>query len=176
MKTLLIARHAKSDWGNPSLPDHDRPLNARGRRDAPKVARAVAAAGCVLERVYSSTSARTRETWARMRPELTRLGALGPRPLVEWRRDLYLASAADVQAVVRAAPADADAIMVLGHNPAVHQVAARLSVRGEPALLERVARHMPTGAVAVVELDAPRWDAAASGGMLARLILPRDLE
>lgn len=175
MKTLLIARHAKSDWTDSSLDDHDRPLNARGRRDAPKVARAVAAAGCVPERVYSSTSARTRETWALMRAELVRIGALGPAPLEEWRRDLYLASAGHVLDVVRAAPAGAGAIMALWHNPGVHELSARLSVHGDPALLERVGRHMPTGAVAVVELDGPRWDAAAAGGRLARLILPREL-
>ena len=176
MKTLLIARHAKSDWTDSSLEDHDRPLNERGRRDAPKVARAIAAAGCVLDRVYSSTSARTRETWALMRPELARLGALGPPPLARWRRDLYLASAGHVLDVLKAAPPGAGAIMALGHNPGVHELAARLSVRGEPATLQRVARHMPTGAVAVVELDAPRWDAAATGGRLARLILPRNLD
>lgn len=169
MKTLLIARHAKSDWGDASLPDHDRPLNARGRRDAPRVGIALAERGHAPAHVYSSTAARTRETWALMEPHLP------GRPRVEWLREMYLAPASRLLDVVRSAPAGADTVMALGHNPGIHGLAAGLSVDGRTSLLGVVGRNMPTGAVAVVELDGDGWEDVA-GGRLADLILPRALK
>lgn len=169
MRTLLIARHAKSDWSAPELADHERPLNARGRRDAPRVAHALAGRGRTPDHVFSSTSARTRETWALMAP------CFDARPPVEWLPELYLASPRTVLDVAASAPAGAATVMVLGHNPGVHEAAARLSARGAAEALERIGAHMPTGAVAVVELDGSSWKGAAGDGTLADLILPKEL-
>ena len=169
MKTLLIARHAKSDWGDPSLHDHDRPLNSRGRRDASRVGRALAERGRVPDLAYSSTSARTRETWALLEPHLP------DPPPVEWLRDLYMASTAGLMKVVRSAPVGTGTLMVLGHNPGIHDLATDLSASGRASLLNLVGRGMPTGAVAVVELDGDDWDDTAGGGRLADFIVPRAL-
>ncbi|MDR2997756.1 MAG: histidine phosphatase family protein, partial [Microbacterium sp.] len=62
MKTLFLARHAKSDWGMPGYSDHDRPLNPRGRRDAPAMARRLVSEGVALDRIVSSTATRARAT------------------------------------------------------------------------------------------------------------------
>ena len=62
MRELILARHAKSDWGDARLADHDRPLNARGLRDAPRMARHLAADGVTVERILASTALRARST------------------------------------------------------------------------------------------------------------------
>ena len=62
MIRLVLVRHAKSDWANPSIDDHDRPLNARGLRDAPRMARALAGTGFRPEVILSSTALRARTT------------------------------------------------------------------------------------------------------------------
>ncbi|MBL4558811.1 MAG: histidine phosphatase family protein [Rhodobacteraceae bacterium] len=61
-------RHAKSDWGDPTRADHDRPLNRRGRRAAPLIGRWLAAQGAIPDAVLTSSARRTRETWDRMAP------------------------------------------------------------------------------------------------------------
>ncbi len=168
MRTLLIARHAKSDWSDPRLPDHDRPLSRRGLRDAPNVGRALAERGHAPDYVCSSTSVRTRETWALMEPHLP------GRPRVDWLPGLYLGSTARLLAALQSAPAEAGTVMALGHNPGIHGLAAELPATGRPSLLRLVGRNMPTGAVAIVELDGDGWEDMA-GGRLADLILPRAL-
>ena len=89
MKELMLLRHAKSDWGDPSLCDHERPLSARGRRAAPAMAQRILADDAVPDLVLCSTSRRTRETWALVDGILD---ATGVRPAVDYHEDLYLAS------------------------------------------------------------------------------------
>jgi phosphohistidine phosphatase len=62
-RTLILIRHAKSDWEHPALDDHDRPLNARGQRSAPRIGAWLAAQGLAPDAVLCSTARRTRETW-----------------------------------------------------------------------------------------------------------------
>ena len=169
MRRLMLARHAKSSWGDPSLRDHDRPLNARGRRSAPLVGAELAELGCIPDVVYSSTSERTRETWRLMAP------AFGPDTRVEFLRDLYLASPRMVLTTVAAAPPDARTVMVLGHNPSSHALAAYLSRTGDEGEIARLRAKFPTGAVAVVGLSADIWTRAEEGGELLHLVLPRRL-
>ena len=169
MKRLLLARHAKSSWRDRSLRDHDRPLNGRGRRAAPRVGAKLEELGCAPERVYSSTSARTRETWALMEPHFR------GRPVVEFSRELYLASPKALLDAAAAAPPEAGAIMLLGHNPSTHAVAAYLARSGDPEEIERLRHAFPTGAVAVVELSGSAWSDVEQGGALAHFLLPRKL-
>ncbi len=111
LRRLLLARHAKSSWGDPVLTDHDRPLNARGYRAAQLVGAALSELGCVPDVVLSSTATRTRETWVQMEPHF------GGHPRVEFHRALYLAAPRDVLATIADAPDEAETVMVLGHNP-----------------------------------------------------------
>lgn len=170
MRRLMLARHAKSSWGDMTLSDHDRPLKKRGRRAAPLVAAELAALGCIPDVVYSSTAARTRETWSRMEP------CFDGHPRVEFLRDLYLASPRIVLATVAATPGSARTVMVLGHNPSSHALAAYLSRTGDQGEIDRVRTRFPTGAVAVIELSSDDWTKAEEGGELLHLILPRRLE
>ena len=62
MKTVILMRHAKSSWKDPSLPDHDRPLNKRGKRDAPRMGNLLNLEGYIPEVIYSSTAKRANLT------------------------------------------------------------------------------------------------------------------
>ena len=170
MRRLLLARHAKSSWGNPALTDHDRPLNARGYRAAQLVGAALNALGCVPDVVFSSTATRTRETWTQMEPHFD------GHPRVEYHRGLYLAAPRTVLAAIADGPAEAETIMVLGHNPYTHALAAYLSRKGDPREIDLLRTKFPTGAVAVVDLSSDSWADADRGGELKHFILPRRLE
>ena len=170
LRRLMLARHAKSSWGDPALGDHDRPLNRRGRRAAPMVAGELVALDCIPDVVYSSTSARTRETWALMEPHFS------GHTRVEFVRDLYLASPRRVLTAIASAPADAEKLMILGHNPSTHAIAAYLSRSGPEDEIVRLRTKFPTGAVAVVDLAGDRWTAVEHGGELIHYIVPRRLE
>ncbi len=170
MRRLLLARHAKSSWGNPALTDHDRPLNARGYRAAQLVGAALAELGCVPDLVLSSTATRTRETWVQMEPHF------GGHPSVEFHRALYLAAPRDVLAAIADAPDEAETVMVLGHNPSTHALAAYLSRKGDPREIDLLRTKFPTGAVAIVDFSSDSWTGADQGGELRHFILPRRLE
>ena len=167
MRHLLLARHAKSSWGDTSLMDHDRPLNGRGRRAAPLVAAALEDRGFVPDLVYSSTSRRTRDTWALMEPRF------GGQPRVEYLSGLYNASPRAVLDIVAGAPPAAGTLMVLGHNPSTHALAAYLARGGNREQRDRVIRSFPTGAVAVIELAEDDWGGADAGGRLLDFVIPR---
>ena len=169
MRRLLLARHAKSSWGDVSLKDHDRPLNARGRRSAPLVAGALNDLGFVPDIVISSTSARTRETWARMEPS----SRATPRSSFFRALPGRAANGAGGHCI---GDSTAATLMVLGHNPSTHALAAFLAREGDPDQIQQLTRSFPTGAVAVIELAGERWEEAEDGGELLHFIRPRFLE
>ena len=170
MRHLIAVRHAKSSWDDHSLADHDRPLNARGRRVAPIVAATLSDAGHVPDLAYSSTSARTRETWSLMAP------GFGDGPEARFHRNLYLASLETILEVVASAPPEVQTLMVLGHNPGIFQLALHLSRRADAEELSTLRVGMPTGTAVVVALDGNGWQDVAQGGEMVMLVLPRRLE
>ena len=123
MPTLHLVRHAKASRDNP-VDDHDRPLAPRGRRAAPAMARWMVAKDIAPELVLVSTARRCRETWAGMQPEFP------VRPAVEMEDGLYLASAAELLARLRRLPADRREVMLIGHNPGLHELAVSLAGDG----------------------------------------------
>lgn len=144
MTTLILARHAKSDWGSPSLDDHDRPLNDRGMRDAPAMAERLASTGVEVERILASTALRARTTAAAF-------GAvLGLEP--ELRDELYGASA---RVLLDAASGNgARSVLVVAHDPGMTVLAERLSNGGIGG--------MPTCAVATFTWRTDDWDVATA--------------
>jgi phosphohistidine phosphatase len=156
MKRLYVLRHAKSSWDDPDLADHDRPLSARGRRAADAIGRHLRAEGIEPELVLCSSSARTRET-------LARIGLEG-----EIERELYGASAGELIARLRDVPASVESLLVIGHNPGMHDLTLALA-DGPPG-------NYPTGALATVELDVGSWSAIVPGcGRLIDFVRPREL-
>jgi len=144
MTTLVLVRHAKSDWGNPGLDDHDRPLNDRGMRDAPVLAARLADTGLQLGALLSSTALRARTTAG--------FFAAAKRVEAELDEELYGAPASTL--LRTAAARGVDAVMVVAHDPGMTVLADRLSGGG--------IGHMPTCAVATFRWDTPDWDVATA--------------
>lgn len=141
-RQLILMRHAKSDWADESLSDHDRPLNARGRRDAPRMAQWLADQELLPERMLISSSHRTRETAALM------MEAWGFEPDTVFSEELYHASPGDILAAAQIDGVDSNRLMILAHNP------------GMTSLVSHFARdfmEMPTAAIAVFETDCQSW-------------------
>ncbi|MBO0981552.1 histidine phosphatase family protein [Microbacterium sp. SD291] len=156
MKTLLLARHAKSDWGFPGLADHDRPLNARGRRDAPAMAQRLVDDELGLDRIVSSSAARAQSTAGEY------AAAFGLAVVEE--ELLYAASARAILAIAAALPEDSSVAMLVGHNPGMSDAVAELT--GQFV-------QMPTCAIAECAVDIGSWDELIEGtGRLLRIHTP----
>src|SRR5262245_25690191 len=108
MKMLLILRHAKSSWKDEELPDHDRPLNKRGKREAPRMGRLLADHGLLPELILCSTAKRAKKTAARV---IKSSGYAGP---IEFHRELYAAPPAEYVVVLRQFGDPHDRVMVVG--------------------------------------------------------------
>lgn len=153
---LILLRHAKSAWDTDAPTDHDRPLSARGQRDAPRVGQALRERGWVPQRVLCSDAARTQETWRRMAPHLAPDAAVSLHPA------LYLCEVA-VPLQLIAGLSD-ETVMVIGHNPTMEDLVRHLC--GE--------RHQITTCnAALLEADAPT--APAGTWRLAAVLRPKEL-
>ena len=141
MRQLILMRHAKAAVDSDTGEDIDRPLASRGRSDAPVVGKAMADAGADPQVVLVSAARRTRETWALIAPFF-------PEAEVRFVEQLYLA-AADI--ILREAEeAGAERVMVLAHNPGMHELAARLSHRMND-MESKVRAKYPTAGCAIFE-------------------------
>ena len=121
-KTILIMRHAKSSWDDSSQKDFDRPLNKRGRRDAPAMGDFLAGLELIPDFIVCSPAERARETILL----LTKASKVD-KSIIHWNEDLYYDGVEAYLESLRSAPEDADVVLVAGHNPAVEQTVARLS-------------------------------------------------
>jgi len=161
MKHLLLLRHAKSDWDDPSLPDIDRPLSPRGERDAPRIGEALRKRKPHPDVILSSTARRTRETIA----AVVEAAKLSIEP--QFTASLYAASASDILKIVRGLPVDAGSALLVGHNPGFEELASYLIDTWQA---------MPTGALACIALDVSEWSAVKDGGHLEWFLSPKTLD
>lgn len=169
MPTLLVLRHAKSSWGDESLPDHERPLNGRGRRDAPRMALHLAHAAPPPARVLCSTAVRARQTLDAV------LGALSAPPPVSLEPELYLAPAGALLTRLQALPEEADPVLLVGHNPGLEDLVQGLAGRGEEHAMRSLREGLKTATLAVLECPAPWAELAPRSAHLAALVRPQDL-
>lgn len=132
---LIIMRHAKSSWDNANLTDHERPLNARGLRDAPPMGELLAEQDLVPDLIISSTATRARET-----AEIVSQSC-GYSEEIHFTDDLYLASPAAITTCLNRLAGDAERVMIIAHNPGLEELVYGLT--GE-------SQRMPTAAIAVV--------------------------
>ena len=168
MKTLLLLRHAKSGWNDTGQGDHDRTLSARGRRAAELVSHYLVQRGDPPSLVLCSTARRALET---LEPLRHRLGV----PF-EVDRALYLAEPAAILARVAQVDDAVDTVLVIGHNPGLHECALSLAAGGDATLRARLREGLPTAALAILELDVARWDEIRPRcGALVELRVPKDL-
>lgn len=145
MSTLILLRHGKSDWSG-GEPDLLRPLARRGRRQAPAAGRWLADNVGRIHLAVISPAERTRQTWRLASAELA-----VPPPVREDDR-VYAGSAPSLLGLVRELPGDLATVVLVGHNPGVEDLLARLTGRRVP---------MPTSALAVIDLSGP-WSTAGN--------------
>ena len=170
MKSVVLLRHAKSSWDEPALSDHERPLAPRGEDAAPRMGAWIGTAGLTPDHVICSSATRARQTW-----ELA-AGQLSGEPSVAVTDAIYAADAAQVLTALRGAPDTAGRVMVVGHNPALENLAAALIHDGDPDAMTRMAHKFPTAALAEIELPIATWRDLANGlGRLTRFVRPKDL-
>ena len=155
-KTVLLLRHAKASREDPERADFDRPLNPRGRRDAPRMGAWMRKSGLAPDLVLCSDAKRARETWAGVGETLR---SVAP---VLFERGLYMASAKAICHRLQRIQGTVDTVLVVGHNPGIEEAAQALAERGgEP--LERLQKKFPTAALARLDFDIADWGQIQAG-------------
>ena len=166
MKILVLVRHAKSDWGDRDLPDFDRSLNERGKRDAPRMATYLKQYGIVPQRIISSPANRARTT-AKIFAESLGLN----ESIVSFVSDIYDATVDDLLAVVRCFDEDAACCMLVGHNPGMTNLANQLMSRQSGHI-----ENIPTAGIVILNLDISGWQLLESNqAQLVSFMKPADL-
>ena len=165
MKRLILTRHAKSAWDDPLTPDHDRPLNDRGKAAAADLGQWLASRGYVPDEVLCSDALRTRKTYSGIAP------ALPGSPELILKPALYHAGPDVMLAVLR--HATGNTVMMIGHNPGIAEFAGRI-VTVAPKNPD-FARY-PTGATLVADFAVETWEEVGFGiGAAVDFIVPREL-
>jgi|HubBroStandDraft_6_1064221.scaffolds.fasta_scaffold128184_2 phosphohistidine phosphatase len=161
MKTLLLLRHAKSDRDDRALPDFDRPLADRGKRDAPRMGEAVAKRGPVPDLIISSPAVRARQTIE----AFTSAAQLDLHP--QFEESIYGAATGDLMKLIRSLPDHSNCVLLVGHNPAFEEVVTRLTGGREG---------MPTAALACIEFQIDHWADVEDGeGKMLWLLTPKSI-
>lgn len=171
MKTLLLLRHAKSSWADPGRADHDRELNLRGEKAAPVMGRFLMREGLMPDLVWCSTAARAVQT----------LGLLGRQfagdDRVIYAQDLYMASETALLKCLQQTHAEADRVMMVGHNPGMESFALALTGIDENGHRPDMERKFPTCALCQFSFDVADWSAVKWGaGRLERFIKVKNLQ
>jgi phosphohistidine phosphatase len=167
VRRLFLLRHAKSSWDDPGLDDHDRPLAPRGRRASALIADHLRRDRIGPALVLCSSARRTRETLERVRP------ALGAAE-VRIERELYGASSEDLLHRLREVPGEVESVMLVGHQPALQELALRLATKGPE--LERVRAKFPTAALATLSFAGEWSELGHRGAELVAYVKPKQLK
>ena len=164
MKTLMLLRHAKSSWKDSDLADHERPLNKRGKKDAPQMGRLLSAEGLMPDLILSSTAVRARQTAEAVAHASAYEGK------VELLEDLYLAPAGKLLSEAQSrAPGSVGRLLLVAHNPGLEDLVEILSGTREP---------FPTAALAVFEVEIEHWKELELGveTRLSKLYRPKEID
>ena len=171
MKTLTLLRHAKSSWDDSVPRDFDRPLNAKGRRAAAAMGRHLAREGVRFDYLVVSPAVRVAETLDGFESGYGRLPTS-----VEDRR-IYLASAATLLEVVQGLPAEAEQVLLVGHNPGLEDLVLMLVPEVATGLRDVVEEKYPTASVAEMRFATANWaEVGAGAAELTRFVRPRDVD
>jgi len=162
---LILTRHAKSSWDDPTIEDHDRALNARGTRAATAIGEWLEDHNYCPDTVYSSTARRTAETWAQIARFCNKDSE------VQFTSALYLASPDRMLTILQGCRSNS--VMLLGHNPGMAMLAAELvqTAPNHPKFAQ-----YPSAATTVLSFEADSWaDITFHTGRVESFIVPRDL-
>jgi phosphohistidine phosphatase len=165
---VILLRHGKSSWSESTLADIDRPLAPRGERASRKLAKYMRRKGIQPALVLCSPSLRTRQTLEAVE------SSLGERYAVEVVPQLYAASEQELLGRLQAVPESVSSVMLVGHNPGLHNLALVLASRG--ADLAQLEEKFPTGALATLAIHSESWAALGPGDAeLVDYVVPRQL-
>jgi phosphohistidine phosphatase len=170
MPRLLLLRHAKSSWAIAGQPDFDRSLNSRGRAAAAAMGAFMAEHGLSPQRVVCSSAQRARETMALLLPHLA------DDMKVNFTRRLYEADTDGCLTAAREGGATANTAMLVGHNPALQELASLLAPIGDAVGLAEIHDKFPTAGLAVIDFDAARLsDIGPGAGRLIAFHTPKSI-
>ena len=175
MRRLMLLRHAKTETDAPSGRDQDRRLDERGRRDAAEIGGFIGRNPPFPDAVQVSPAVRARETW-----EIAweAMKERAPKPKVESVDDLYGAHPAQLLRAIRmASVADPKRLMLVGHNPGMHELALALAGSGDAAGRKALGDNLPTAGLAVFDFDVKDWNNVAfRRGKLVLFVSPKLLK
>jgi phosphohistidine phosphatase len=167
---LMLLRHAKAERTEGGMLDHQRRLADRGRADAATIGAYLARHGLEPDLAIVSTALRTRETWEHLASGLSHV------PPVTYEDRLYNAPAQAILALLGATNASVRTLLVIGHNPGLHEAARLLIASGDVEARERLNEGLPTAGLAVIDFAGDDWHKLhPHGGRLERFVTPRSL-
>lgn len=170
MLTLAILRHAKSSWEAGDIDDFDRPLNARGRAAAPLMGRILKEVSFEPQLILCSPAKRTRETLALLYPD-----ADPPHAEAVFDEQLYLTGPVMLLDRLHQIPATCKLVLMIGHNPGLHNLALMLMGTGDAKSISRLEDKFPTAALALFTFRETAWrDIGPASGHLEAYVTPRD--
>lgn len=168
-KTIAILRHAKAEVGAAHQDDHSRKLAPRGIEAAQIMGAYMFKEGIKPQKVICSDAMRTRETWAQIE-------SIYCPPDIEYTRKLYMASANEMLLLLAALPEEISSVMLIAHNPGVHQLSLKLAKNGDEGLIDMLHLKFPTCALTIVDLAETPWaNVASAQGTLKDFVTPKML-
>jgi phosphohistidine phosphatase len=175
MRRLMLFRHAKTEHIAPSGRDRDRRLDDRGRRNATEIGGWIAQHPPFPDRVFVSPAVRARQTWDIAWEAMSHDV---PQPHVEVVEELYGADPEQLLRAIRAASAtNPTRLMLVGHNPGMHELAVALTGHGDAAARKALADNLPTSGLAVFDFATSDWDDVAfRRGRLVVFVTPKLLK
>ena len=179
MRRLMLLRHAKTEHDAPSGHDQDRRLDERGRLDAAALGTWIARHPPLPDAVLVSTAVRAQQTWEIARDAMKDAVQGRPRqPQVELLDELYGAEPAQLLRIIRLAEVTGPArLMVIGHNPGMHELALMLAGSGDAAAKKSLEDNLPTAGLAILDFAIDDWNEVAfRRGKLVRFTSPKLLK
>jgi phosphohistidine phosphatase len=175
MRRLMLLRHSKTEHDAPSGRDQDRRLDDRGRGDAAEIGGWIGRHPPFPDSVLGSPAVRAHQTWEIARQAMK---PLVPQPQVELVPELYGADPSQLLQTIRdASAADPKTLMLVGHNPGMHELALALTGRGDAAGRKALADNLPTSGLAIFDFGIDDWaDVAFRRGRLVRFMSPKLLK
>jgi phosphohistidine phosphatase len=175
MRRLMLLRHAKTETNAPSGRDQDRRLDERGHKDAAEIGGWIGHHPPFPDSVLVSPAVRAHQTWD---IAWEAMKALAPKPHVELVPDLYGAEPAQLLQTIRlASVSDPKRLMLVGHNPGMHELALALAASGDAASRKALGDNLPTSGLAVLDFAVGDWnDVAFRRGRLVLFVSPKLLK
>ena len=171
MRRLILFRHAKAERAEPGQEDRARGLIERGRKDAARIGAYMAGHALLPDRAVISPAARAQETWKYA------AAAFKLAPAAMSAEPLYDATTHAIFGLIKEVPAAAHTLLVLAHNPGLHEVALMLIASGDVETRERLREGLPTAGLIIIDFAFDDWNKLhPQSGRLERFVSPKWLQ